>query len=440
MRARLRLLAALSLVALPASANPLGTYGFGSRETSMGAAVTADTNGASATFYNPAGLAMADRLTLELGHLRVNQRLLIDGRDTKTDPVKGISGGIVAPGELFRVPFAFGLGVHLPDDRLSRIRTMRQDIPRWELYDNRAQLLFIGAMLAIRPARWLSLGGGIAFLSSTRGDFAISGRAQLDSTYDSQLRHEVDADLTTVRVPILGARVELGERLSLGLSYRGEAKLDLQLDADIRGEAQKLGIVAPVRYTLGSRSFDAFQPRQLTLGASTLPHKRVRANIDLTYVQWSSYQSATSRSTSHLEISGVDGVLAVPPDTKPTVVKDPEFRDRVVPRVGVEGWIVDARVKVAARAGYAFERSPVPPQTGTTNFVDADRHTISVGAGLRVPKPSDVLDGELRLDAHVAWSFLPERRTVKDNPADFVGGYRASGRQTNVGFTLGVLF
>ncbi|MCC6646444.1 MAG: outer membrane protein transport protein [Polyangiaceae bacterium] len=438
MRARAAV-AAVLLVA-PASANPLGTYGFGSREAAMGAAVTADTSGASATFYNPAGLARAERLTLELGHLQVNQRLLIDGRDTKTDPVKGLSGGVVAPGELFRVPFAFGLGVHLPDDRLSRIRTMRQDIPRWELYDNRAQLLFIGAMLAVRPARWLAIGGGVAFLSSTRGDFAISGRAQLDSPYDSQLRHQVDADLTTVRVPYLGVRVDPSDRWSLGLSYRGESKLDLRLDADIKGEAEKLGIVAPVRYTLGSRSFDAFQPRQLTLGVSTLPHPRVRANMDLTYVQWSSYESATSRSTSHLEISGVDGVLAVPPDTKPTVVKDPEFRDRVVPRVGVEGWVIDARVKVAARAGYVFERSPVPPQTGTTNFVDADRHTVSLGAGVRVPRPADVLEGELRLDVHAAWSFLPERRTVKDNPADFVGGYRASGRQTSYGATLGVLF
>ncbi len=437
---RVRALVAASLLVAPAAANPLGTYGFGSREAAMGAAMTADTTGASATFYNPAGLAMAQRLTLEIGHFNVNQRLLIDGRDTRTDPVKGLNGGVVAPGELFKIPFAFGLGVHLPDDRLSRVRTMRQDIPRWELYDNRAQLLFIGAMLAVRPVRWLSLGGGIAFLSSTRGDFAISGRAQLDSTYDSQLRHEVDADLTTVRVPYFGARVELGERLSLGLSYRGESKLDLKLDADIKGEAEKLGIVAPVRYTLGSHSFDAFQPRQLTLGASARPHPRLRANLDLTYVQWSSYESATSRSTSHLEISGVDGVLAVPPDTKPTVVKDPEFRDRLVPRVGVEGWLVDARVRVAARAGYVFERSPVPPQTGTTNFVDADRHTLSLGAGLRVPKPSDVLDGELRLDVHAAWSFLPERRTVKDNPADFVGGYRASGRQTNLGLTLGVLF
>jgi long-chain fatty acid transport protein len=435
-------LAALLAVASPAAASPLDTYGFGSRETAMGSAVTADTKGFSSAFYNPAGAAFAKGLDLSFGYFRVDQRLAINGSDTGVDPVKGVVFGLAAPGTIAGLPFAFALGVHLPDDRLSRVRTLRQDIPRWEIYDNRAQILFIASTVAIRPLPWLSIGGGIGYLSSTRGSLDISGQAKLKDVYDSQLRHQVDADLTTVRIPLFGARVDPLDNLSFGLAYRGEAKLDLHLDATVHGTVDsQIGVIVPVRYTLTSQSYDAFHPRQLALGTSWLPVPRVRANIDLVWLNWAAYQSATSQSTAHLDIQNVSGLVAVPPDPKPTIVRDPAFSNRIVPHLGVEVvTLALAHFELPVRAGYVYERSPVPPQTGPTNFVDADRHTISFGLGARLIAPIAELPGDVRLDGHVAYSMLPQRTTTKESPADFVGNYVAGGHQTNVGATLGVGF
>jgi long-subunit fatty acid transport protein len=434
---------ALALSPAAAHANPLGTYGFGSRETSMGGAVTADAQGFSATFYNPAGLARGDRLDLSVGYFRVDQRLSINGGDNNVDPVRGVVAGLVAPGNFLGLPFAFGVATHLPDDRLSRVRTLKQEIPRWELYDNRAQILFIAAELAIRPFPWLSIGGGIAFLSSTRGDFGITGTANLKEPYDSQLRHEVDADLTTVRIPMMGVRLDPTERVSVGVSYRGESKLDLQLAADIKGNVDPgtIKVLVPVGYSLTAASLDAFHPRQVALGTSVKVSARLKVNVDFVWTQWSSYQSATSRTTAHLQLDSFKDALAVPPDPKPTVVRDPEFRDRVAPHLGVEVLAVQApSIEVPVRLGYVFELSPVPPQSGPTNFVDADRHTFAVGAGVRLPAPLAVLPGEVRLDVHAAYYLLPERTTLKANPADFVGDFTSKGHQTNVGATLGVGF
>jgi len=432
-----------ALAAGSAEASPLGTYGFGSRETALGGAVTADTSSGSAVFYNPAGLALARRLELSAGYLRVDQRLEINGKDSNVDPVRGLNFGVVAPGTVARIPFAFGLGVHLPDERISRVRTLRQEIPRWELYDNRAQILFIAATLAVRPVPWLALGGGVAFLSSTRGDFGISGTASLKEPYDSQLRHQVDADLTTVRIPLLGARIEPHERLSVGVAYRGESKLDLQLDADIKGQVDPgIGnLRVPVTYGLSSKSFDAFHPRQVALGSSVKLSPSLRVNVDFVWTQWSAYQSATSRSTANLEVDLQGLPLAIPPNPKPTVVRDPGFRDRVTPRLGVEAVAVRrASFELPLRVGYVYEHSPVPPQTGATNFVDSDRHTLAVGLGLLLRPGLSFFQGEVALDLHGALMILPERITKKSNPADFVGDYRQRGRQTNLGATLGLRF
>jgi len=436
-------LAALALWSGGARANPLGTYGFGSRETSLGGAVTADTSSGSAVFYNPAGLVFARRLELSAGYLYVDQKLSINGRDNSVDPVRGVNIGIVAPGSIAKIPFAFGLATHLPDERLSRVRTLRQEIPRWELYDNRAQILFIATTLAVRPLPWLALGGGVAFLSSTRGDFGITGTANLKEPYDSQLRHQVDADLTTVRIPLLGLRFEPSEQISVGLSYRGESKLDLALAADIQGQVDPgtIKIKVPVSYTLTSKSYDAFHPRQVSLGSSFKPSGRVHLNLDFVWTQWSAYQSATSRSTAHLEVDLQGLPLAIPPDPKPTVVRDPGFRDRIAPHLGVEVIALRSpRVDVPVRLGYVYEISPVPPQTGPTNFVDADRHTLAAGLGALLRPGLSFFRGEIALDAHGALMILPERTTHKSNPADFVGDYRQRGRQLNVGATLAFRF
>ena len=97
-------------------------------------------------------------------------------------------------------------------------------------------------------------------------------------------------------------------------------------------------------------------------------------------------------------------------------------------------------VQLPLRAGYTYSGSPVPDQTGVTNLIDADRHTMTLGFGVVLNKPFEELPGSLELDAHAMFSILPDRTTIKDNPADFVGDYTAGGNIFGGGGTLKVAF
>jgi long-chain fatty acid transport protein len=455
MRRALALSAAL--VALtPASvrANEPDAYGLGSRSSAMAGAVGADAVDFSAGYYNPAGLAEAPGPEIAIGYVYAANRLAIDGRDTNVDPVHGLVGGVVLPGRIANVPFAFGLALHMPDDGLSRVKALRQEIPRWELYDVRSSLLYLAANLAVRPVKWLELGGGVAFLAATRGRFGISGKADVLSPYDSKLRHEVDADLTSIRYPQAGLRILLGKLGAVGLTYRGETKLRLALDARLQGAVSFAGIDVPLLYELESRTVDAFLPQQVALGLSFQRIRHLHVNLDVTWVNWSAYESPTAKTKAHLEAKPPPGTpVELPGDPKPTKVIPPDFEDRLVPRLGVEyvlGFGAPTKlpnrdedaptVEVPLRVGFAYERSPVPPQTGFTNFVDADRVTVTAGTGVAWNAPGAVLPGTLRLDVHAMLSVLPERVTKKSSPADFVGDYRASGTMLGMGASLGVVF
>lgn len=446
---------ALSLASTEAEAHAPDTYGFGSRASAMGGAVVADSTDFSASYYNPAGLAGATGLGLSLGYTYAANDLRINDQPSGARDVHGLVGGLVAPGTLAGIPFAFGLATYMPDEGLSRIQALRQETPRWELYDDRLSILFLAANLAIRPLPFLEIGGGLAFLASTRGGFEVTGRANVLSPYESKLRHQVDADLTTIRYPQLGARLKVGEQGYVGLAYRGEAKLPLAIDAHLDGVVDFAGIEIPLLYDLESRTIDGFLPQQVVLGASFQRVEHLRVNLDLTWVNWAAYESPVARTKAHLEAqpppaAGVD----LPEDPKPTVPIPLEFEDRIVPRLGVEyvwpaaGPMREVRgepeprraLEVPLRAGYVYERSPVPPQTGLTNYVDADRHTLSLGAGLWWNHPGAVLPGALRLDVHAQLSILPERVTEKASAADFVGDYRARGTMLGAGGTLTAAF
>ncbi len=439
--------------ALPARASVPDHYGFGSRSAAMAGAVAADAQDFSAGYYNPAGLAEAPGVELAFGYMHHVQRLQVDGLDNEVADVHGLHAGLVAPGELFGLPFAFSVGVHLPDDGLSFIKARRQGVPRWELYDARSQLLYLQVSLALRPFSWLEVGGGIAYLSATRGSFAIRGRADILSPFDSELEHEVDADLTAVRFPQAGLRLLLEDWGALGVTYRGESSLDLQLDADLRGVVEFAGIDVPLLYQLEAHTVAAFTPHQLVVGVSFQRIEDLHLNLDVTWMNWSGYLSPTAELKALLEVEPPEGIpVELPDQPAPTQIVPPAFKDRFVPRVGVEyvaGSFGSPRkvhgadralVQLPVRLGYAYEPSPVPDQVGISNLIDSDRHTLTVGAGITLNRLIEELPGAIHLDFHGAFTLLPARTVLKDNPADFMGDYSASGSVFGGGGSLKVVF
>lgn len=430
------------LAPAPARANPLDTFGFGSRETAMGGAMSADVRGVSASYYNPAALARSRGLELAAGYFRADHHLQINGQDNDVDPVKGFNGGLVAPGELFGIPFAFGLAVHLPDDRISRVRALRQEQPRWELYDNRNQRLYLAANLAIQPLPWLWIGGGLSFMSSTTGTLDISGRANVFEPDSSELRHQVDADLTAVRYPQAGARVALGDRVALAAVYRGEFQLGLDLTAHLAGD---ISGITTARYDLHTVSVNNFLPQQVVLGGAWNVTDDLKATFDATWIQWSAYVAPVAKLDVNLDIpppaGGWPASIRPPEAPAPTRIVPLRMHDRIVPHLGVE-WRALSRRSVDGflRAGYELAKSPIDAQTGLTNYVDRDRHSVSVGIGTTLRDLGAALPGALSIDAHLQWSELVTATTLKTSAADYVGDYTAGGRIINVGLSTSFAF
>lgn len=444
MRRAFLIAALMSLTSLPATAmaNPLDTFGYGSRETAMAGAMSADVKGWAASYYNPANLARSRALEIGVSYFRASHHLEIDGNDTGVDPVKGFNGGLVAPGTLFQIPFAFGLAVHLPDDRISRVRALRQEQPRWELYDNRNQRLWLAANLAIQPFDWLWIGGGLSFMSSTRGRLDIGGRANVFQPDSSLLRHEVDADLTAIRYPQAGVRVQPMERLALAAAYRGEFQLGLDLTAHLQGDISGL---TTALYDLHTVSVNNFLPQQVVLGAAYDVMKDFKATFDATWIEWSAYVAPVAQLDVVLDIppppSGWPAGITPPETPAPTRIEAIRMRDRFVPRLGLEWKAVSAKeVDGFFRAGYEIAQSPIAAQSGVTNYVDRDRHTISFGIGAAVHSLPKELPGTLRFDVHVQWSELLSDATFKKSAADLVGDYTAQGQIVNLGATMSFAF
>ncbi|RLB57646.1 MAG: hypothetical protein DRI90_17760, partial [Deltaproteobacteria bacterium] len=168
---------------------------------------------------------------------------------------------------------------------------------------------------------------------------------------------------------------------------------------------------------------------------------------------WSGYVSPTAELKALLEVEPPEGIpVELPDQPAPTQIVPPAFKDRFVPRVGVEyvaGSFGSPRkvhgaeralVQLPVRLGYAYEPSPVPDQVGISNLIDSDRHTLTVGAGITLNRLIEELPGAIHLDFHGAFTLLPARTVLKDNPADFMGDYSASGSVFGGGGSLKVVF
>ncbi len=442
-------IALASLAPSAAAAQPMDTYGMGSRSVALAGAVTADVEDFSANYYNPAGIVRDGRLHVGLGWFGAAHDLYLNQYSSAVDPVDGIVLGLNVPGHVGDFRFGFGLGVHLNDQRVSRTRTLPRARPRWELYDNRPQRTYLATHVAIQPWPWLRIGGGIAFLSYSANALKIRGTINFASPERSQLEHQLEGRLITIRYPQVGMQIGPFENLNFGVVYRGEYALDNTLVAEVGSTdgnpvnqtAIVVGDLAVNGYFyLLTQSVNAYVPHQISFSASWNAVPWLRIGAELTWLMWSLYKSPIGTSHIVLDIEvppSLQDRIHVPDDIPDGTPIPANFSDRVVPRLGVEVTpYQDADVAVQVRAGYFYENSPAPAQMAYTNLVDTDRHTWSIGVGLDLFGLRPLLPGWLSLDAHFAYSWLPAREMIKTSPIDPVGDYVAWGNMFAGGLTM----
>lgn len=420
---RALLAAALALAPGVAAANPADLFGFGARGQAMGGAQVAGANDTSAAYYNPALLARSSDIRIDIGYQLALPRLTVDGNDLGVDPSRGLAVGLAVPGRLLGAELAVGAGLFLPDQHITRTRTLASSAPRFALYDNRPQRLLLSADLAVALPRGVSVGAGIAYMSSTQGTVALDGIVGFPDASSSQLDLAIDVDLKTIRYPHLGVAWDLRPWLTVGVAYRGGFKLVLDQTFDVTGDIGTPGVdplVDDGYLHLRSRAQDLFQPAQLTAGASARLTPALTVDFDLAWHRWSAFENPAARIDIDLDIGMFNDLVDIPPQEP---LPAPHFHDIAVPRLGVEY----TRGRIHYRGGYVYEPSPAPPQRGTTNFIDNDKHTLSIGAGLEKTGLGGIVLRPISLDLALAATWLPARDHQKLLAADAIGDYQSAG-------------
>jgi long-chain fatty acid transport protein len=419
---------ALAANAATTEANPFDMFGAGARASAMGGAHTAAAEDASANYYNPALLARLPALHIDLGYRMAVPDLRLNDEDLGVDTARGTRIAWGMPGKVGAIDMGVGVSVFLPDQEVTRIRSLSETQPRFSLYDNRAQRLVFSVNFGFALTDKLSIGGGIGYLVETTGNVRLAGRVGFPDAEDSDLRLDMDVDVQTLPYPIAGVAYQVRPWLRLAASFRGGVRpvtdLSVNIEGDI-GAANLEPIVADASVFMRSVSLSHFQPAEVTVGLDANVSRRLRIAADLAFHRWSAYANPAAELETELELGEFNDLLMVPPSSS---LASASFHDIFIPRLGVEYLLREGEtLTMQGRAGYSYEPSPAPEQVGITNFVDNDKHTTALGLGLTLRDWSSIILKPLSIDATFALTTLPGRDHQKLSAVDPIGDYRSEG-------------
>jgi len=409
------------------------SLGLGSRAVSMGGALTALADDFSATFYNPGGLAAADRSNVTVGGVWAKPWLYWWEKGGPKQHPDLLATGAAYLGLTSNLshltgfrqldPWTLGFCVYLPLERV-----LFTDIPpenterRFLFYLDDTQVLALLAGLAWKITPWLSVGLSGHFLADLRAPNEAVAEIDLRTVFpylaglgdlQKQVRPRIMRDAELKVAPIVGLRVQPADWFLLGLTYHGKlygetvGTQDILLrftDVSSPNSSFQTAILADIHYV------HYWNPNRISLGAALLSGP-LAVSLDLAWADWSDY---------------LDPMWYRP---------SPPFRDTWTPRLGLEYRFEN---RLVVRAGYAFQKSPVPEQTGSSNYMDCDRHVVSFGAGYTFPRgPARILwKKPLTVEASVQYLELVERTYRKSDPVRYGGDLTLGGRMVHAGLSV----
>jgi long-chain fatty acid transport protein len=388
-------------------AGPCQAFGFGGRAIAMGGAVAASSSDYAAMFYNPAGVAFAEGPTLGAGFVYGSPDLRINGEEQDVDPIRAfqVGGSLPLGSSKYLGRITLGLAVHIPTSTAMTLGAEDPAKPHFVLYsiDPQRTAVYLGGSVRILPS--LSIGGGVSILAEAELNLNLSLLSSSFITHHSPTKYNFD--------PIFGIKFKPTKSLALAAVYRESKTATLKPELKIFvGDEQILPTVT---------IFNQFnyEPREAVVAAMYSFRERLVVEVDVTWMDYSNYQVSTPKYEFEEEV----------PDWVKTLLSmnnfpDPEFKDIFVPRVGTEFMV---NKYFTLRGGYYYQASPVPDQRGITNYVDADKHVISIGGGVKAFLPPKILERPIHIDFVFQAQILQERSVIKDDPEDPVGDYTIDG-------------
>jgi len=384
----------LAVVSGSAGADPADTIGIGHHARAGAGAVTASASGMAAAYYNPGALAdTSSSASFGLSAVQVLSELSPGAADAGGGSFLEVGGALPLLNREGVPPIWLGVAALMPSSGFYEMRLQDDTARIFPLYSSRERRLSLSAAVGARVFDALSLGVGIQMLPTVRADVALD-------LSDSTGNHALDVDVGYTLSPTAGILVHPISDLSVGLAWHGENHtwLDLPVDVSAGGVALDALVTTQTYYV----------PHRLSLGIEWRLHPKLAVEADAAWQHFSGF-SAGAPEVSLYAAGGKD-ILGV----RNT---DPGFSDTVTPSLAVT-----LRGPVELSAGYRYSPSPIPEQSGDTNLLGGDAHTVAAGTRV-VLSESEAAPRRLLLDAACFLTWLPEQRDYKDRPLVGNPGY-----------------
>ena len=437
---RIALLLFLWVHADVAWGHPFELSGFSSRAQSMGNPMSAIANDYTAVYYNPAALIEAEGFQVGFEYFYLFSDFEVNGEAFEIDDsdVSGFFLGTSICGRIKGRRIAAGAAAAIPDQATIRVRILPATQPRFVLVNNQTQRAELIVALAAELYRGLSVDDGFAAGAILQGEgINIQGNI-LGRLATSSAGVDIQAKIT----PMAGLYYGGLKRLKIGLCYRGPLYIGVQSTATANlslTEGFPILDLIDTDLVLQVTQKTFYSPQQVVLGAAWKRKGRLTIAADLTWTDWSRYPVASP--SLFLEAVGVLSVILddIPPFDVSLV--EMAFEDTFDPRIGIEYLLrPGGSHEIALRAGYMYKRSPVPEQSGVTNYLDNDQHVFCVGLGLSGKDRWGILPKPVRIDLHFQYFHLHDRDHRKDDPTDPVGDISSGGARYCAGTTITLCF
>lgn len=401
----------------------------------------------------------------------------------------GIEFGLVVP--FWRVA-AFGISGYLPGDSLIHISLSDPAMPSYVMYGDRNRTFAFSPALALNPIQGVHLGVGfqlmanisasaqlstvadISAFSTAEGSDAVSGGAHANvDSLEADIKPQmglnwgllVDASVfSRSRDPEVVTRLR---RHAIAIAYKDvwQAGTSINAGVKVNGQIQFQDetlllsslVQEPIEVSL-SDLVGFYNPNQMSFGFRTgfgdvrgadgtlddMPRFLLTADAVLT--GWGAFDDMVSpyMEQSFTTLEGVSMGVTVGED-----YGDPNFHDTLSYRAGMQlavgPFLQNEALKAMhmhLRLGGQYVPSPVPAQTGKTNYMDSDRVVGAAGIGFEADRLKPVknlaplFNGPISLDLGGQVHYLMARTTTKD--ADLLSDTNGDGIQDyGRGYPLG---
>jgi hypothetical protein len=367
-----------------------------SRVAALANAVSARPGDAGSVLMNPAGLADMDegQLLFTGSADRLDSWFARPG-EPKQDRSRWFGGlGFAAatplPGPAWVRRIHVGFALDLPAQYVLRVHVpVRDDEPTSPIYDGRPDRMAALAAFAVEILPRLKVGAGFTLTPGLELPTQVTYVAGRDPDVNKSVEVRIDSKLDLAASGFVGVRAQPLDALALSLVYRGaQASRATGTQTTIAG-----GILAtdPIDF------YDLWDPAELTFGAAVALAPGWSVSTDVTWHRWSEF------CTGHDRCPSQPAGAPLPP--LPAAL---QFHDTVSVGGGVE---YSSRRGFALRGGLAAEPSPIPAQSGLTNYLGANTLVVALGGGLDLRKLAKL---PLMVDAHVRARFDALQSAVKD--------------------------